>query len=346
MVPFGHRLEVAVLDSVLVGNGAVGVRLQNLTLEKAFSAVVDAKTGGNGVSWQLQDCTVRFAHNDGVSGGKGTESARFTYLRTLITNNGQNGIVSGGSWQQILSSEVSWNNIANYRAVIDGVCKGYWSAGALKFVLAEGTPSDPGLIIDGLESHHNVGSGYWDDVHTRYVRVQGGHFHHNEGPGLVHEISCDLDVRMGEFDHNGIPLKNTDTPLPGAGILVSDSNNVNIFDNVVHDNARGIILEWVPHTGMDYACLGGDGGTADISGALQNVVVQANTVTMCSGISGQLGNDTIANRNNRFLGNIYIVPNAAGRSWVDHVTEPWTAWQGTSKQDPAPFGAMVTGCPP
>jgi hypothetical protein len=217
--PSAASVDLAVLDVLIAagaatatcntvpgGARATNVTLQNLFVEKALFAGVDAH---NARGWSYQDLTVRFAHVSGITGGGGIESQRVVYNRVLITNNGRYGISSGGSWITIQDSGLSWNNIANYRRIAatgsgtpcdvqPGRPGGYWGAGATKFVLSQGTPSDPGLRIDGLNSHHNLGDGFWTDIHNQYVAVA---------------------------------IKNTD--VVGGGISVNDSNNGFFHDNLL-----------------------------------------------------------------------------------------------------------------
>jgi hypothetical protein len=330
------------------------VSFQNLFLEKALTNIVCQ--GGTycseALSWRFVDCTIRLAHNNGVHGGGGTGATdQQTYMRTLITNNGELGISSGGSWQTIEDSELSWNNIANYRLLgDDGVtCQGYWSAGATKFVLTMGTPTAPGLSVLRVESHHNVGDGFWTDIRNQYVLIAGGRFHDNERAGYVHEIGCDIEITGAEFDHNGEPIKNdasSYTSASGHGIWVSTSNNANIHDNYVHDNATGGINLRLQqgHPGMSgIACLGATADT-DTSHAMMNNRVHDNTIYQCAGASGSDG-VILASRNDLFASNHYHVPNMTSAWWTDPNALTWSQWTtGADAQDSG--STVATICTP
>jgi hypothetical protein len=356
--PTGHTVELAVFDSVITGAfGGDHVRVSNLFLEKSRGDVLCY--GGQYCSyakaWTLTDSTVRYAHNVGIQGGEGNgPSDRVTYLRTLITNNGQYGIASGGSWELLQDCELSWNNIANYRALNTGTacdtgtCGGYWGAGACKFVLTEGTTTNPGLWVVNLNSHDNVGPGFWTDVNNQYTTLQGGRLHGNEGSGYDHEISCDIDIGGVEIDHNGTPIKNNPIPAGGWGITVNDSNNANIHDNLIHDNASGgIAFIWQQnHTGLCKACLLGGappdaGCDSDTSHALKNDNAQSNQIYECAGFSGTAyGNFTLTSRNDAFQGNTYHVPSTTGSYWRDAALEDWTAWHAAEEST----GSAATPC--
>jgi hypothetical protein len=344
---------IVTCNSAPNGSHAVNVTLENLFVEKALFDAIDAH---NARSWTFQDLTVRFAHVSGISGGGGTESQRVLYNRMLITNNGRYGIASGGSWITIQDSEVSWNNIANYRRISTtgsgtpcdvqpGRPGGYWGAGAAKFVLSQGTPSDPGLWLSGLDSHHNIGDGFWTDIHNQYVAVENSHFHDNERSGYFHEISCEIEISGSEFDHNGTPLKNTD--IVGAGISVNDSNNGYFHDNLLHDNGGyGVQLIFqASHTGMllpsPIQCvIPLPASDADTSGVMWNNQIQNNSIYMCSGYTGANG-ATLGSRNNQFSGNTYSVLSSAGSWWRDPTIESWDQWQADGQD---PDGLLVESC--
>ena len=340
-------------DTVPGGARATNVTLQNLFVEKALFAAIDAH---NARGWSYQDLTVRFAHVSGISGGGGTESQRVVYNRVLITNNGRYGIASGGSWITIQDSELSWNNIANYRRISTtgsgtpcdvqpGRPGGYWGAGATKFVLSQGTSSDPGLQIDGLNSHHNVGDGFWTDIHNQYVAVANSHFHDNERSGYFHEISCEIEISGSEFDHNGTPIKNTD--VLGGGISVNDSNNALFHDNLLHDNGGyGVQLIFqASHSGMllpsPIQCADPPPESdTDTRGVMRKNQIQNNSIYMCSGYTGATG-ATLGSRNNQFSGNTYSVLSATGSWWRDPALETWDQWQADGQD---PDGLLAESC--
>src|SRR5205807_7866681 len=117
---------------------------------------------------------------------------------------------------------LSYGNIANYRkrvTVADSNCAGYFAAGGMKIIHAQGvSASTPGVSITNTISHHNIGHGGWDDVGSQFITVQGSHFYTNEGAGYSHEIGCEINFTGNELDHNGNSLKN---PSPGQAALLA-----------------------------------------------------------------------------------------------------------------------------
>ena len=339
--PTGVAVDVAALGDLIDGHRASHVTIQNLSLERALENIIGL---GTAKSWHIVDSTIRFAHNEGIQGGGGlSPTDRMVVLRTLVTSNGQYAMSSGVSWTRIESSEFSWNNIANYRQGTGGVCEGYSSAGTVKFVNVMGTPTQAGLEVLDLDSHHNVGDGFWTDIHNQYVSVIGGRYHDNERNGYFHEIGCDIEIAGAEFDHNGVPIKNSD--VGGGGIAISTSNNGDIHDNLVHDNPGGISLTWHgSHQNMlGVPCMTATNDT-DTSDALRHNRVHGNDVYMCRGQSGQHGGGfTLAQRDNSFEGDAFHVPDTTGKWWVDGSSQTWTSWRAAGHDD---TGSRDVGCVP
>ena len=259
--PTSAEVELAV-QSVLVkgGAGVDGVTIEGLTLEKTTSIVISAEASA---SWTIQDVTARFAHDTGIAVPHGTSATARTVLeRVVATNNGRYGMSGSGNWIALEACEISWNNLADYRATsplscpgdggaIGGTCGGFWGAGGAKFVLALGTSMvDPGLDVENLDAHDNVGPGFWLDVHNQYVRIAGGKYHDNEGDGVFYEISCGGEISGATFYGNGRPIKSQAASTTAAGVHISDSNGCVVHDNVVFDNPTAIDLEHPGHSNM------------------------------------------------------------------------------------------------
>jgi hypothetical protein len=344
--PSKATVELARVPTIINGAGVEGVHMSNLLIEKALgNAIV------TGSSWVLTDMTVRYAHEVGVQVGGGTPTTPTTLERVLTTSNGRYGLAGDGSWLVIKDSQISWNNISNHMRVNQsdsGACDytpgtpgGYWGAGGAKIVMANGgSTSNPDFELIDTLSHDNVGPGFWTDVNNRYVLVQGGRFYRNEWVGYFHEIGCDIEITGVESDHNGTPIKNTG--MAGYGIQISDSNNANVHDNVLHDNASGPIgLIWQQgHGGIlgMAACVSPAPSTdTDTSHVLENNRFADNRAYSCAPTArtgmeygpGDAG-DLITSRKNVFDGNAYHVPDAGGTWWSDPYPAPgltWTEWQ-------------------
>ena len=200
-----------------------------------------------------------------------------------------------------------------------------------------------------MQSHDNVGAGFWTDVNNRYVLVRGGRFHDNEWVGYFHEIGCDIEITGIESDHNGTPIKNTG--MAGYGIQMSDSNNANVHDNVLHDNASGPIgLVWqLNHSGITGMTCVSPPPTSDTdtSHVLENNAFANNQIYSCAA-NGRTGmeygtgmGELIASRMNTFTSNAYHTPDAGGTWWSDPTLVTWTTWQGYGLDE---GGTVETPC--
>ncbi|MFO0566266.1 MAG: right-handed parallel beta-helix repeat-containing protein [Polyangiaceae bacterium] len=345
--PTGAEVDLAVVD-VLIGQtpAPTGLVLQNLTLEKALSVGILAN---NGKEYTLEDLTVRFVHNRGLYMPSGTSAAKRSVLRgSLITNNGQYGIDSTANWLKLEGTEISHNNIAGYRDKSGTKCTGYFAAGAVKFVKSNGAPGQPGLWLDGVDSHDNVGDGFWTDVHNRHVLVENSHFHHNERHGYFHEISCEIELRNSTLNDNGKAIM-TDLALQGQGLYVSDASNGNFHHNLIYGNAAGgVRLELVVgHDNMQgVACISPPPANAtDTSNALMGNQVHDNQIYACNAYAAGADDNVasglatlLAPRNNTFSANQYHVADS-GNHWIDVTPKNAAAWASVDKT-----GQVVTGC--
>jgi hypothetical protein len=356
--PTGMTVELAT-EGVIVrgGAGIDNVTLEGLTIEKATSIAVSAEASAN---WTVRDVTVRFAHDTGIAVPHGTSSTERSLLeRVVATNNGRYGMQGSGNWIELDSCEISWNNLADYRALQplscppdggmpDGKCGGFWGAGGAKFVLALGTSAaEPGLDVEDMSAHDNVGPGFWLDVHNQFVRISGGEFHDNEGDGVFYEISCGGEITGATFHGNGRAIKSAHASGSAAGIHVSDSNGCLVHGNRVFENPIAIELEHPAHKNMLAKLPANQCPPAatetDISSSLRNNAVYGNATYLCTG--ERTGSTTtgiqLAPRGNGFSGNTYAVASVKGTYWDDGHAEDFAAWQ---KDGEDLDGGITDGC--
>jgi hypothetical protein len=268
-------------ESLIFGPGQSNVSLQNLFVEKGMSYGL---FGGN--TWTLKDMTIRFIHNVGAYNLLGSAGQPSIIDDTLFTNIGRKAL--NATNVNITNSEMSWNNIANFRATTDlsgsGVCQGYNDAGAFHIYNLVGTQSQPAVIINNLWSHDNIGDGLWSDGGTQYTQITNSTFNGNERYGYLHEISCQVLFSGNTIYGNGYPMKNPD--ITGGGVNVSDSNYATLSSNVLYDNYAGFAVHLTlqtPHPYMDMnKCLGA-GNSGDTSNSLKYNQVSNNSIYTCSG---------------------------------------------------------------
>jgi len=339
-------------DSLLFGPGQSNVTLQNLFIEKGMNYGVYADRG-----WTLKDMTVRFIHNVGVYSMVGTVAQPALIDDTLFTSNGR--LALGGGYSTALTitnSEMSWNNIANFRvtdgATGSGSCKGYKDAGAFHIYNDIGTASQSAVTINNLWSHDNIGDGLWSDGGTQYTQITNSTLNGNERYGYEHEISCQVLFSGNTIYGNGSPLKNHD--LPGGGVDVSDSNNGTFSSNLIYGNDAGFAFHLTlqtSHAAMNMnQCLGA-ANSNDTSNSLKSNQVSGNAIYVCSGepsigkVWGPGG--TLNSRGNQFQSNQYHLADSTSNWFADGTTtggylpQDWSLWQQASHDAK---GAMIVGC--
>jgi parallel beta-helix repeat protein len=139
----------------------------------------------------------------------------------------------------------------------------------------------------------------WTDGHNLNVVYEGNRVVNNAGPGIKHEVSCDAVIRNNTVTGNGFSRT---AWVDGAGILVLNSPNVEVFGNVVRNNNDGI-------AGIHSTRSHSTDGVCKIQ--LRDFWVHDNTIEMKVGHTGVVMNvdhDLVKGAwNNRFDRNTYIL---------------------------------------
>ena len=339
-------------NTLLYGPGQNNVTLQNLFVEKGMNYGLFG-----GTSWTLKDMTIRFIHNVGAYNLFGATGAPATVDDTLFTNNGRTAISAGFTANiAITNSEMSWNNIANFRSTTGNPgsahCDGYHDAGAFHIYDDVGTASQPAVTINNLWSHDNIGDGLWSDGGSQYLQITNSTFNGNERYGYLHEISCQIQFNNNTVYSNGFPLKNPD--ITGGGINVSDSNYATFSSNLLYDNYGGFAFHLTfqqnhPHMTSNQ-CLGGH-SDGDTSNALKYNQVASNRIYSCSG-KASIGKvwgpgGTLNSRGNQYQSNHYYLADSTS-DWFsdadstgDYVPQSWNTWQQGNHDSQ---GALTVGC--
>ncbi len=301
--PTGRKVEVSLTEHAFRSD-ADDVTVRNLVVEKyaslAQSGAIQAQLpgeGSRGDNWLIEDVEARLNHAAGIRTGDGT-----VVRRVHAHHNGQHGITGGeGTDVLIEDSELNHNNL---RGFTPG-----WECGGVKFTRTDG------LILRNLVVHHNLGPGLWVDIDASNTLYEDNVVYSNNGPGIFHEISYEAVIRNNEVYDNGFSKSEW---LWGAGILVAASTDVEVYDNIVTNNADGI-------TGIQQDRSGDNGPSL-----LENVNIYNNTITMWFGQTGVVEDvddpSVFTDRNIRFDDNTYIgLPHEAFAWNGQDLT--WEEWQ-------------------
>ena len=184
-----------------------------------------------------------------------------------------------------------------------------------------------GLVVRNNHVHHNDGSGLWTDIDNIDTVIEHNTVTDNGRSGIHHEISYAAVIRYNTVERNGFAKP---TWFWGAGILVDISRDVEVYGNLVRDNANGITAV---HQSRPTP-LGAYGERR-----LENLHVHDNVIDVSGGGVTGVGDDTSAPdswtvRNNRFEANVYaLADDADGEQfgWAGEFID-WSAWLDTGQR--------------
>jgi hypothetical protein len=221
----------------------------------------------------------------------------------------------------IESNEIANNNFDGFSVA--------WAAGGIKSANAQNE------TVRGNYIHDNLGDGLWCDGACSGGLYENNLIVNNSNNGIAHEISHAWTITNNVIIANGFG-----TGQMGLGIILNESDNVQIYSNFVANNYKGIVLNMSPRNdctinGVPFTC------------DLNNDYVHDNTVVQSSGVAAALyqnvDNDSYyTNKNNRFASNNYCLGTSLPTQiywWLDNYNSQ-SHWVG--------YGQDVTGtwlCP-
>lgn len=306
--PTGRKVEISLTEHAFRSEED-GVVIRNLIIEKfatmAQRGAIQADEPGNdtnGADWLIEDSEVRLNHGGGIRAGDGT------IIRNVrVHHNGQIGITGSGTVDMVIeSSEIDHNNIRGFRWG--------WEAGGTKITYSDG------LVVRDTVSHHNLGPGLWTDIANYNTTYANNTVYSNVAPGIFHEISFDAKIYGNEVYDNGFIKGDW---LWGAGILIAASSDVEVYDNIVTNNADGI-------AGIQQRRENDEGGLY----TLESLYVHDNTVTMWYGQTGvvqDIGDpEVFTSRNIVFENNVYVGAGHEAFAW-DNDDLDWDGWQASGQ---------------
>ena len=275
------------------------------TIEKyasgAGDGAVDARSdaGHLGRNWIIKDNVFTLNHGMGIRLGDATQ-----VLANKIIENGQMGMGGGGTDDVVDGNEIARNNYAGYAPG--------WEAGGCKFTFTRN------LVVRNNYAHDNKGPGLWTDIENDNTLYEHNHTKSNQEAGILHEISYHAVIRDNVIENDGYSWSGLTAPWYGAGIIVADSSDVEVFGNTVTNCMNGIV-------GTQPRREPSSKGTPYL---LKNLYVHDNVITQSQGIAagivraGGLDNAVFVSRNNRFVNNQFhlVHPSAKYFEWEANTT--------------------------
>ncbi len=302
-------IETSASVGAFGGDQVKNVTIANLTIEKYATPGQHGAIGFYGEhwthDWTVRDVVVRDNHGAGIRIGPG-----MTIERSRVTNNGQIGIAGSGTDKEtgyatpivVRDTEIDHNLQLDYRFS--------WEGGATKFKHTIGS------LIENNWVHDNHGLGLWFDVDNYNAVIRSNLVENNDVRGIMYEISYgDTEIYWNTVRNNGHASPSEHQAM---GILVSNSENVKVYENVVWGSSRAIAIR----------------ADANRSPQVRNVVVADNDVVQGDGWSGLfLQNGTSTNVytswGNRFTGNTWRLDDLGQRRfrWHDDSTHTASQWR-------------------
>jgi hypothetical protein len=314
--PTGQSVELGVAPLAFGGN-AEDVVLKDLIIEKYAS---DAQQGAiyadNTRGWQITDVTARWNHGAGLTFGPQTRIDGGSF-----SHNGQLGIAGIGEGSTIDGVEIAFNNYAGYDS--------RWEAGGTKFWRNEK------LVVRNSCVHNNNGPGLWSDIDNFDVLYDGNRVFLNADDGIKFEISYTATIRNNTVAWNG--TSGFDDWLWGSQILIQNSRNVKVYDNLVEvasDFGNGI---GVIHQDRG---VGARGPREAINNSIHD-----NTIVHL-GSRGQNGVVTDTNdgqfwkrQANQFDHDTYVVADPTGQYWTSKDQD--ASWDHLKDLGLEPHGVLI-----
>ncbi len=297
--PSGHIAEVTTRQYWIIGQSD-NVTIQGFTMKHAAVPGQQGALSNNWYShWVIQNNTLSDANGAAVSLSHGSD---IKLLNNNISRNGELGVFGWQSTNVLIQGNRLFGN--NTEAFNPG-----YEAGGLKIGNVQQ------VQITQNEVYGNYGMGLWCDVDCEYVTISGNRVHDNQNQGITYEISGHGTITGNSVWNNGFGNQIWGW---GAGIMLQNSHDSEVGNNVVAWNADGI------------AVISQDRGS--IYNNVSNNYVHDNSILMTSAQqpdialgwlqdwSGSLG---YPSSNNRGANNAYWYQNSGDGTWAFQWVGSW-----------------------
>ncbi len=304
-------IELSTTVGAFGGTGVRDVTIANMTIERYATPAQHGAIGFYGrhwtYDWTVANVTVRQNHGAGIRIGPG-----MTVTGSAVLDNGQIGIAGDGADRStgqpgytalvtISDTEIARNGQLDFDWAWEG------GASKLKYTLG-------GSRFERNWVHHNIGPGPWWDIDNRDAVIVDNLVEENTVKGIFYEISYGRTlIARNLVRNNG---RTVEPRIEGSGIFISNSEGVEVRDNVLYGNPYGVMLR----------------SSATRSPAVSDVTVVDNDIQVTEGWSGlniDNGAPTSLYGRNRFEGNTHRVPSAGHRGfwWGDDATHSFETFQ-------------------
>lgn len=227
--PTGHKIEISVTHFAIYAGNVASVRIGGLVFDKyaspgGFGAIsgIDptGATAQPTYKWAVSNVEVSNCHGAGVWLGD-----HMMVTHSYLHNNGEFGVAGTGNNITFNYNQVSFNNLAGFVPA--------WGGGT-KFIEVVNLTAEYNNI------HDNLGPGLWDDLATTHLVYAYNTLQNNRVAGIFHEIGGIASIHDNTVTADGIDNRGTG-PWYGAGIMISNSHSVQVYNNTVVNSQNGIM---------------------------------------------------------------------------------------------------------
>jgi parallel beta-helix repeat protein len=311
--PAGKKIETSTTVHAFTRASVDNVVIDGFVIEKYAPRAQDAPVhSGNGNGWRVENNEVRFNHGMGLRVG----GNNYVFSNNHIHHNGQLGLGGGGQFGLVENNEISYNSVRGYNPG--------WEGGATKFAWTTN------LTVRGNFVHHNNAGGLWTDINNINTLYENNIIEDNPRGGIHHEVSYAAVIRNNTIRRNSFGQTGW---IGKCGIMIAESPDVEIYDNIIHDNYGGVCAKQQNRTGGAY-------GPYEV----WNLYVHDNDIRMIQGYTGMAqdyaphGADSLfTSQNNRFENNHYTLgSNSRYFAWM-HGFRTEAEWVAYGNDDTGSF---------
>jgi parallel beta-helix repeat protein len=214
-------------DRWIVGQAA-NVTIQGFTFINSNQPQYHGGLSNDGYSnWTIRGNTFRNAGNAAIDIKQGSGHL---IENNIVTNSGNVGIrVESVGSATIRGNTTEGNNTKNLDPG--------WEAGGMKITGNYGGVHN--MLIENNIARNNNGPGIWVDIDGHDIEISNNRVYNNSRAGIIYELS------FGGRIHGNVVYNNAtgwDAWGFGAGIMVQNSSDTEVFDNVVAWNPDGITV--------------------------------------------------------------------------------------------------------
>jgi hypothetical protein len=253
--PTGHTIDISVTHFAIYAANVANVTISNLIIDSyatpaGYGAISGVDPTGSSPTptfqWTVSSVEARNCHGAGVEFGDA-----MTVTSSFLHNNGEYG--SGGTGNNITftKNEVSFNNQAGFLPEVGA---------GVKF------NSIVGLTAEHNNVHDNLGAGLADDEGSSGITYAYNTLKNNLIAGILHEIGGSASIYSNTSTNDGDDPYGTGY-FYGGGIVLSNSESTQVYDNTITNAHNGIMEQAMNRTDCATAC------------PLQNNSVYGNKIT-------------------------------------------------------------------